>query len=1066
MPNLPAYSVNIMTQLRTNLSPDAFGVWCPLRGCVVFAFLLVVFSRSPVLAAADRLDPFEASFTVLERAGQWRDIQAVMDFTIHNDTTGSLVGSKFICTHEVESIQVTDGEGTRLPYTIKKYPRNRIVWEYGPPRNGQRRVRIAFVMRNSVQCDGGVCGFEIDWIGWERPVANATCTIVFPGDVPQQDIVSIAPDGFTRTAGQGTTSMTRRFDSLREKVLRISVKTPAGKPAAAPEPPRKAAAAAAAPGAVHVRDIRIGRRAPDCDRLVFDLSARVPCSVTYSPDQRRITVQWERAIVVDPEAAEKTSLSSRYISRVAWQKTAGGALAAIITPKPGPVRVRYGSLPAPPRQYVDCIRTKAAPAASVPPPPSRQEEAQEEHPQVREQNIAPPTPPPSSTTTVATSAPPPEPSVPIRQKLMYVKAAKLLDRNEYVQARETFEHFLERYPDSGLKEDVLFDIARCWYGSVSQGTLDNCPQTIEACRRAIVNFPESERAPLAALRIAECHRLQQFYIEARSQYELVIGKYPGHAVIEDARFWKAECLYRMQHFREACAEFEQFLEVYPESRHVKAATFRIADCYLKLNDFDRAEYYYEKALKRWPDMVMLPVDVLNNIGQAFYYKGRFEKSRQAFFLSFNLYPDQEYPDRALRQVGDSYQWEGRMQEALRMYGCVMDLYPDSRESLIAAMRAADLGVNVSGLESARVSYRGLNPYREPRGIYQLVLDSDTGSDLRIEAYYKLGFIQARQGRYAEAVGNFKHAMYGEEQGRYYERALENIQRIVAKMIMAAAEQDRPFTVVELWAQHEAPFFMSTGDCDLLCTVAEACARTGLFGESRALHARISSMRGADETCRQRSTVALARLMIEAGEREQARELLSLLLYAEDATLPADVTREARLALADVHFLEGEYSAAITLYSDALSAGGSDWRFARSLYRLGRAFASAGYRYNGITCLNRFLELSPRITSHDAQVAACTREARIRVGDLLLEEKNYKAAIPVFQEIAKGDAAPETIGWAKLRWGEALASIGQYEQATERFTEVAEALPGTCLGDYARSKMNEITWRRQLEPARG
>ena len=115
--------------------------------------------------AVDKLDPYRADFRVVpDHNLEWKDIEVRLDFQIHNSNEGKLAGSKFLCLEKIDSIIITDGHGRRLPFTIKQYPRKRIIWEYGPAENGVRRVNISFRILGGMKKEGGNYLLNIDWV--------------------------------------------------------------------------------------------------------------------------------------------------------------------------------------------------------------------------------------------------------------------------------------------------------------------------------------------------------------------------------------------------------------------------------------------------------------------------------------------------------------------------------------------------------------------------------------------------------------------------------------------------------------------------------------------------------------------------------------------------------------------------------------------------------------------------------------------------------------------------------------------------------------------------------------
>ncbi|MEI6127572.1 MAG: tetratricopeptide repeat protein, partial [Pseudomonadota bacterium] len=859
--------------------------------------------------AADRLDPFTAELTVIPgKTSAWSDIRATLDVYIHNGDEGSLVGSKFVCMQDIESINVTDGDGHRLPFTLKSYPRKRIMWEYGPSKKGVRRAMISFVIRNAVKREGEACTMDVDWVsGWNREVLNATYSIVLPDNVSENDLVSVSPSKYKFAKSDKGGRITYTFPVLDTKTVRVvyknrpgpavsktqekkdesEIKAPVNNDAApakiqnAKEKPSSEAAdrkidsqaeedpakqtdkeqvkepekdsaqekekdkslsREAAQGKYSISNIRSAPNETK-DRLVFDINKKIPYDISYPPAADEFEILWNAPVEVSNKAIDKKKISAGLIKGVRWKKSADKKLSTIVQLQKKDLKIKYGNLENPPRFYVDVFNasdektddTMLKPKTKVeatPEPKAAIKSSDNKTPaealilqlqkEIKTDNVTSPAPEVSSP--AHPSAPANDfvspPAVPgsvskissIEEKLSYTKAKKLFEVKEYENAISAFEGFLTKYPGTIMKEEILFDLAEANYRLAEQREPKNYNDTITSYKKALTNFPEATRAPYAAFQIAECHRKGEFYIEASSQYNLVLERYPSTPYGIESRFWMAECYFQMRKFEDALKEFEKFVNDFPTGPHAREASFRIADCYAEIKDFDRAEFYYEKALKRWPDMSDLQVKTLNNMAMTNYYKGKFEKARELLFLSFNLYPSQETREQHLRFIGDSYQWEGEMQKALNMYALLMDLFPESEENAIAVMRIADLGVNVAGLDAEQFKFKNFSPYKDPEKAYQWITENAKTREVLTEAMYKLGFTLAKQGKYGDAVELFKKSMTQKNDGMYFAKSFENIQKILTRMIHMASEKEDYFSVVELYKKNETVFLNNANDC--------------------------------------------------------------------------------------------------------------------------------------------------------------------------------------------------------------------------------------------------------------
>lgn len=1035
--------------------------------------------------------------------------------------------------NEIESLSITDDEGRAIPYTIKSYPRKRIFWEYGPPKNNLRNVKINFTIRQGVKKSNGLCTFEIDWIGgWTREVRDVTYSITFPFNLTQDDLIYISPNRYKLTAENNLTRLNFSFPLLETKTLKIVYKDKEvgqNTRSISEKPTIRLQAKSSSQPQKDILDHKIATSVSDrqqiespqkltelhtegidsdnktleqvsitnirhsiqnatCDRIVFDMTKRLPYEFHFPEDSSEAEILWSVPISIAGKARIKKTITSPRISGIRWRKTSDKKTSCLIELTRKNLSISHGILDKPPRIYIDITEispqtqtvtitrtdsllplsnnttvaiSQTPPLFELPPVQYKQTSDNTVQPTVTQTFFIP-------QVVASTSIPaPPEDTLllnrvsNLEEKTAYQKAKKLYEVGEFENAIHAYERLLRQYPNTILAENILYDIADAAYSISEQREPKNYNDAIQAYKNALVNYPDSPRASYASFQIAQCHHKVGFYIEAASQYDLVIQRYPGSPYVPEAKFWLAECLFQMHKFEDALREFEKFSREFPTGPHARDAAFRIADCYAELKDFERAEFYYDKAMKRWPDIIDLPVSTLNNIAMTNYYKGKFEKSREFFLLSFNLYGDQKERERLLRFVGDSYQWEGDMQKAMNIYGLILDMFPETEEAALAVMRIADLGVNVSGLKGDQFSFKDFNPYKEPEKAYRWITMNAKTPDVLSEAYYKLGFTLAKHGNLPEAVDFFKKAMSQRSNGMYYAKSFENIQKILIKMIHTAVEQGDYSTVVETYKKNESVFLKNIDDCMFFYDVAKSYTETGIFDYARPLLEKIL-LSASNIECSQKAAITLSSIDISHGNIEKARERLQLLLNSETSLIGATMA-EAYHMLGDTYFFEKKFDQAIEYYSRALQNTKElpDVRDITTLYRMAEAFGRTGYHNNGIQTLKKLLSAIDRLPPKQRkEVRSIVDDALLMTGELYVKKSDYASAMAVFRDVIQRSTNDQMRAWAYIKWGETLMRQGMYDNATRVFQEFTITMPNSYLIEIARSHIDTIKWSRQ------
>jgi len=150
----------------------------------------------------------------------------------------------------------------------------------------------------------------------------------------------------------------------------------------------------------------------------------------------------------------------------------------------------------------------------------------------------------------------------------------------------------------------------------------NYPKAIELFQEVIDNYPYSEYATLAELKIADIYFDQEKFDEAASYYQDFVELHPTHDQVPYALYQHGLCSFeRMTSAdrdqtatRDAMAQFEALLEGYPDSEYATDARARLSeasdllahhdievgDFYLQRNECHSAARRYRQALSAYP----------------------------------------------------------------------------------------------------------------------------------------------------------------------------------------------------------------------------------------------------------------------------------------------------------------------------------------------------------------------------------------------------------------------------------------------------------------------------------
>ncbi len=152
----------------------------------------------------------------------------------------------------------------------------------------------------------------------------------------------------------------------------------------------------------------------------------------------------------------------------------------------------------------------------------------------------------------------------------------------------------ETYYNDGLKK--LQGDSFLFFDDVDyKGAIENFQDVID-------NYPYSEFATLAELKIADVHFEQGNFDEASSYYQDFVELHPAHERVPYAIYQNGICHYEQigdsdqdqGPSKEALAQFQALLEKYPESDYAKESNARLSETVDRLanHDVEVADFYY------------------------------------------------------------------------------------------------------------------------------------------------------------------------------------------------------------------------------------------------------------------------------------------------------------------------------------------------------------------------------------------------------------------------------------------------------------------------------------------
>jgi outer membrane protein assembly factor BamD len=191
-------------------------------------------------------------------------------------------------------------------------------------------------------------------------------------------------------------------------------------------------------------------------------------------------------------------------------------------------------------------------------------------------------------------------------------------------------------------------------------------KAIELFQEVIDNYPYSEYAVLAELKIADTHFDQEDFEKAASYYQDFVELHPNHPSVPYAIFRNGLCAYEQLRdadrdqaaTREAVAQFRALLERYPDSEYAAQAQdmmrrsedqlaaheLEIGDFYLQRQQCHAAVMRYQSALVSYPQHTER-LTTMFHMGQALRCLGSYEHAIALYQEVLAAGPDPELGGR-------------------------------------------------------------------------------------------------------------------------------------------------------------------------------------------------------------------------------------------------------------------------------------------------------------------------------------------------------------------------------------------------------------------------------------
>lgn len=191
------------------------------------------------------------------------------------------------------------------------------------------------------------------------------------------------------------------------------------------------------------------------------------------------------------------------------------------------------------------------------------------------------------------------------------------------------------------------------------------------------------------------------YLDARTQFRIIILNSPGGSLSDKAQFYYAECHFNLKEYILAIAEYEKLVRVYSNSEYVDDAQYKLALSYYKLSpkpaldqtNTEKAIVEFQKFLEDYPNSPLVAkanefmIKCRNKMAEKKYKSAESYRKRALYrsalvyydYVLDNFY-DTKFAEKALWEKAECYRKMGESEQAEKFYKLYLEKYPRSSKN--------------------------------------------------------------------------------------------------------------------------------------------------------------------------------------------------------------------------------------------------------------------------------------------------------------------------------------------------------------------------------------------------
>jgi TolA-binding protein len=273
--------------------------------------------------------------------------------------------------------------------------------------------------------------------------------------------------------------------------------------------------------------------------------------------------------------------------------------------------------------------------------------------------------------------------------------------NPYQSVPQVLAGYLDKYPDTGYKEEIETLLIDSYITSKNYKEALNLLEG----RKSFENKVAYQK--VAFYRGIELYN-ESKYLEAESYFDKSISEPRDDNYLARAIFWKAETDYNLTNYDDALVGFKQFLgsNQADNTPEIKNLNYNLGYTYFKLKNYVQATEYFQKYISNTAEDKLRINDAFLRLGDGHFVNSNYNKAINAYERAIKM--NEIEPDYAFFQKAISYGYLGNGETKIKELESFLDTYDRSPLRDDALYELGNSYVKIDEVDKAMKAYDELN----------------------------------------------------------------------------------------------------------------------------------------------------------------------------------------------------------------------------------------------------------------------------------------------------------------------------------------------------------------------